>query len=299
MIAVDWGTSSFRAYRLSAQGAVLERREAPLGILAIENGRFAEALHAQVENWLAAGETALVMSGMIGSRQGWREAPYARTPAGAGEIAAALVDVPVTDGIQAWIVPGVMTRSSDGVHDVMRGEETQILGSLPRLGPGRHTLVLPGTHSKWVTVEDGRIVAFTTHMTGEVFAALAQHTILGRTMTDTPGEDLGAFEAGLRRSTDDEGLLHHLFGIRAQVLAGALADSATRDFLSGLLIGHECRAVAPSGVVHVLGAPLLSRRYAHALSGLGCETNRLDPDAATRGLWQIAVARGLIPPPTA
>lgn len=295
MIAVDWGTSSFRAYRLDTDGAILERREAPLGILAIANGRFAEALMSQVGDWAHNGCPAIIMSGMIGSRQGWREAPYAMTPAGADEIAASLVDVPLPNDGRAWIVPGVMTRSAAGVHDVMRGEETQILGALPALGSGCHRLCLPGTHSKWVTVAEGRIAAFTTHMTGEVFAVLAKHSILGRTMPEDAPEAWEAFVDGLDRAGAGGGLLHHLFGVRAQILAGGMQDVHSRDYLSGLLIGHECRAAAPSGTVHLLGAPALTKRYTVALERLGCSVRSLDTDAVTQGLWRIAAARGLIP----
>lgn len=296
MIAIDWGTSSFRGYRLDADGRVLERREAPLGILAVEGGRFAEALDTQVGDWIRARPAAVVMSGMIGSRQGWREAPYARTPAGADEIAAALVEVSVENGTRAWIVPGVMTCSADGVHDVMRGEETQILGALPALGPGHHTLCLPGTHSKWVVVVDGRIDSFTTHMTGEMFAVLTRHSILGRTMPEGAPEDAEAFAHGLARADADGGLLHHLFGVRAQMLAGVLPEAGSRDFLSGLLIGHECRSVAPRGVVHLLGAPALAGRYRLALQRMGCTVHLLETDAVTRGLWHVAKARGLVLP---
>src|SRR5574341_2278641 len=148
----------------------------------IEGGRFAEALESQVGEWLAAGEKPVVMSGMIGSRQGWLEAPYANCPAGAAEIAAGMREVR-WGGRRAWIVPGLSSRDSTGVPDVMRGEETQILGVLDQL-PAAAWICLPGTHSKWVEVRGERIVRFSTHMTGEVFATLKEHSILGRMMCD-------------------------------------------------------------------------------------------------------------------
>src|SRR5215831_16582470 len=149
MIAIDWGTSSFRAYRVSETGTVLDKRSALVGILAVADGRFAEALESQIGDWLHAGEAPVVMSGMIGSRQGWKEAPYAHCPAGLAEIGAAMV--PVQWGHRrAWIAPGVTCRDEGGVPDVMRGEEVQILGALDALAEPSAWICLPGTHSKWV-----------------------------------------------------------------------------------------------------------------------------------------------------
>jgi 2-dehydro-3-deoxygalactonokinase len=287
MIAVDWGTSSFRAYRLAADGAVLDKRSAPLGILAVKDGRFAEALESQIRDWLDAGEATVIMSGMIGSRQGWKEAPYAHCPAGLPEIAAAMVRVEWSQG-GAWIAPGLTCRDESGVADVMRGEEVQVLGALDALREPAAWICLPGTHSKWVRVEAQRIVRFATHMTGEVFAVMKAHSILGRMMTDG-AHDMGVFEAGLQRAADDGGLLHHLFGVRTRGLFGELASEQSAAYLSGLLIGHELRSVPErSGVVYVLGAPDLAQLYLHALGVRGYQPRLLDPDAAVQGLSRLA-----------
>lgn len=294
MIAVDWGTSSFRAYRLDASGRVLERREAAAGILTVHDGAFADTLRTQIGAWIAAGETQVLMSGMIGSRQGWQEAPYARTPAGADEIAGAMVSVPFDEGVQVWIAPGVMHRTAEGFHDVMRGEETQLVGVLHGLGPGAHLVCLPGTHSKWVELVDGRIAAFRTHMTGEVFAVLRGHSILGRTIATDAPFDAQAFRAGVLRSREGSGLLHHLFEVRSQFLADALTSEASADYLSGVLIGHEFAAERPAGKVHLLGAKALCDRYALACEVLGLPCARLDPDAAVAGLVALGHAWKLI-----
>ncbi len=286
MIAVDWGTSSFRAYRLGPDGKVLEKREAPLGILQLKGAHFAGALESQVGDWEMAGESAILMSGMIGSRQGWSEAPYVECPAGAQDLAKRLHPVEWR-GKTLWIVPGLVDRAA-GVRDVMRGEETQLIGVLPALGPGRHTICLPGTHSKWVQVEDGRIAGFRTHMTGEVFAVLKQHSILGRLMAEGPDDD-SAFAAGLTRAGEAGGLLHHLFGTRTRGLFDELPPPSAASYLSGLLIGHELTAEgARVATVHVLGAPHLARRYSQALQHLGRGASVLDPDAVVAGLFHIA-----------
>ena len=291
MIAVDWGTSSFRAYRLDTAGAVLERREAAAGILTVRDGAFGATLLAHVGDWLSAGESSVVMSGMIGSRQGWREAPYAFTPAGADEIARSMIVVPFEGQAEVRIAPGVMHRTADGFHDVMRGEETQILGALETLGPGTHRLCLPGTHSKWAMVESGRITAFRTHMTGEVFALLRTQSILARTIDPDAAYDESAFRAGVLRSREGSGLLHHLFEVRSQYLADALTQSASGDYLSGVLIGHELRAEAPDSLVNLLGSSALSDRYATACDALALPSRRLNPDAVVAGLHRLASFR--------
>jgi 2-dehydro-3-deoxygalactonokinase len=285
MIAIDWGTSSFRAYRLDAGGSVLERRSAPLGIMQVEGGAFADALESQVGDWLTAGDTPVLMSGMIGSRQGWVEAPYVGCPAAAERIAAALCEVRWGKR-RAWIAPGLSSRDAAGVPDVMRGEETQILGVLDQL-PATAWICLPGTHSKWVEVHDGTIVRFATHMTGEVFALLKSHSILGRMMRDAP-IDMQWFAAGVRRAQDAGGLLHHLFGVRARGLFGELPEEASASYLSGTLIGHElvCARSAAANVF-LLGAKPLVDLYQHALRQFGREATVLDPDAVARGLFRL------------
>ncbi len=287
MIAIDWGTSSFRAYRLGIDGHVLDTRSAPKGILSVENGAFSAVLEAQTGDWIAAGDGPVVMSGMIGSRQGWLEVPYAACPAGFEEIAAGMRKVS-WDGGAAWIAPGLTCRDEAGIADVMRGEEVQILGALDGLGPGEHTVCLPGTHSKWVEVSEGRIARFSTHMTGEAFAVFKAHSILGKMMNDG-ANDAAAFEDGVRRSADAGGLLHHLFGVRARGLFGELAQAASASYLSGILIGHEIRSAhGAQDCVHLLCSAVLAEIYTRAFTVLGIEARALDPDSVTRGLSRLA-----------
>ena len=287
MLAVDWGTTSFRAYRLDATGSIVDSRSAPAGILSVENEKFADVLEQQAGDWIAAGETQVVMSGMIGSRQGWLEVPYAACPAGLDEIAAGMRKIAWTRG-EVWIAPGITCRDEAGVPDVIRGEETQILGSLDRLGAGRHTICLPGTHSKWVEVENGRITQFSTHMTGEAFAVFKGHSILGRMMKDGV-TDKDAFTDGVRRSADAGGMLHHLFGVRSRGLFGELPDTASASYLSGLLIGHEIHAARRAGrTVHLLCTAQLAEVYRQALDAVGMQSSTLDPNAVTKGLFALA-----------
>lgn len=289
MIAIDWGTTSFRAYRLDRSGRVLEQHSSAKGILAVEDGKFAEALHREIGDWISAGDAPIMMSGMIGSRQGWAEAPYVDCPAGFDEIAAKLREVRWNTR-RAWIAPGVTCRDASGVRDVMRGEETQILGVLHELPAGEQRICMPGTHSKWVTVKDGRIERFSTHMTGEVFAVLRHHSILGRMMTvkDT-GTDIAAFEQGVVRSAQPGGLLHHLFGVRARGLFGELDEKQSASYLSGILVGHELRA-ALGDIRHawLLGSAQLAQVYRYAAKAMGINVTTLDPNAAMRGLHRLS-----------
>ena len=289
IIAVDWGTSSFRAYRLDGEGRILERMEAPMGILKVPDRDFAGALESLIFDWARlAPQAPVVMSGMIGSRQGWRETRYLACPVGAEEIAGAAEAVPWRDGRKIWIAPGLSCRDASGVPDVMRGEEVQILGALEALGPGRHLICLPGTHGKWATVQDRRIIGFATHMTGEVFEVLSHHSILGRLMADE--NDEGWFQEGLARAEADGGLLHHLFGVRSRGLMGEVPAEGLRSYLSGLLIGHEVIAatVGPIDRVYLLGTSSLGAYYKTALARRGIPVEHLDPDAVATGLFQIA-----------
>ena len=290
MIAIDWGTSAFRAYRLDAAGAVRERRQAQRGVLAVENRAFAEVLEAEIGDWLATEHGPVWMSGMVGSRQGWREVPYVPCPADAEGIAAGCLEIGWGDGRRAAIVPGLLCRDASGVPDVMRGEETQILGALDALA-GMRTACLPGTHSKYATLGGGRIERFATHMTGEVFGALWRHTILGRLGGAETDRDDDAFDAGVARSAESEGLLHHLFGVRGRGLLGELPPASLAPYLSGILIGHEVRAAAPRGPVGVIGTAELVRLYLRAFATCGIEGEAIPGEPAARGLRLIAEAR--------
>jgi len=287
MLAVDWGTSSLRIYRLDADGVVRDTRYSPKGILNIEDSAFGVTLDAEAGDWIANGETPIVMSGMVGSRQGWVETSYVPCPAGIGDIASNLSEVNWNTH-RAWIAPGLRCRRASGVHDVMRGEEVQIFGIADDLGAGEHCICLPGTHSKWVSVRDRKIDSFATHMTGEVFAILKEHSILGRTMTVDHFSET-AFLNGVARSSHPDGLLHHLFGVRAQVLSDELAAEETASYLSGILIGHELRSsTSDRGEIHLLGAAELTRLYALAASAMHVDTVIHAADAVAGGLYALA-----------
>ena len=296
-VCIDWGTSSFRAYLVSLDGAILERSESARGILTVAKGEHETVLAQIIGGWLSAGALPILMSGMIGSRQGWLEAPYAQCPVGLPEIAAAMATIETRTLGAIGLVPGVSAFDHDGAPDVMRGEETQILGALAAMNRIDGTFVLPGTHSKWARVEAGRIISFATYMTGEVFAALKDHTILGRLMEAAPADDAG-FAEGVRAAARLErpgDLLHAIFMTRTLGLFDRLGPGQLSDYLSGLLIGAELLSGAQGAQeAIVIGSPALTARYCAAGDILGMALQPSPEDCAPRGqLALLAHWRGV------
>lgn len=297
MLAIDWGTSSLRIYRLDPDGTVLDARQSAQGILAVKDAAFAAVLEDTAGDWIDSDHAQIIMSGMIGSRQGWKEASYVPCPAGLPEIASAMCPVQWTSDNghtrSARIAPGLRCVDESGVADVMRGEEVQILGVLEQLGSGEQFVCLPGTHSKWARVRDNRILSFRTYMSGEVFAVLKQYSILGRTMISAStmardSVDEAAFVEGVARAGDPGGMLHHLFGVRAQVLSGNLAEAQSASYLSGIIIGHELGSVANQvDQFHLVGASELNRLYSLAASRMDMNAIVHDDAAAPVGLFAI------------
>jgi 2-dehydro-3-deoxygalactonokinase len=291
LIGIDWGTTSLRAWMVAADGEVLESRRFDLGILRVPDGDFAAAFAESFGDWHVLGLPAL-MSGMIGSRQGWVEAPYVACPTDLAALGSHLTSPPGQDRV--WIVPGLSLKDGDR-RDVMRGEETQIAGAV---GDGSGVAVLPGTHSKWVSVEHGRITDFQTFMTGELFDVLRRHSILGRLMPETAASSDDGFSRGVTSARDSEGgLSGALFSTRALGLFGGVPADALSDYLSGLLIGHELREALqrfPARDVLLIGSAALTARYATALDLFGIATRSADEAAAVKGLIQIARHAGLL-----
>jgi len=298
LIGIDWGTSSARAYRIAADGGVLDTRTAPLGVQKLGGLDFPAALAHLLGDW--SGDPAPRLAcGMVGSRQGWIEAAYVPCPAALPALATGLARTP---GGELSIVPGVTTRDAAGVPDVMRGEETEIIGAIAPEDE-RVLTVLPGTHSKWARVERGRIVDFETFMTGEVFAVLLEHSILGRLANAAASPRIGdAFRRGAERGCASGGLTHDIFGARTLALMGELAPDDVADWLSGLLIGREIRTARTWALragydasrVRVIGADGLAERYVAALALLDVGAERGPPQSAARGLWRIALAADLL-----
>lgn len=326
-VAVDWGTSSLRGALLGADGQVIEERPFPRGIMTVAPGGFPAVFSECFGDWLARSSGLCLVSGMAGSRQGWREAPYCGCPAGFDEVAQSLawIDAPPT-GWRIAMVPGLSCEQASGaghsVPDVMRGEEVQIFGAMRLAGLRDGVFVLPGTHSKWARVEDGRITGFSTFMTGEVFALLSQHSILSKTIAVDTAFDDAAFGQGVALAQGGDGLLHHAFSARTLSLFGRMEAGPLASYLSGLVIGEELRANAASVLAHattptpsappalsaasassatsattsaasaivLIGSPNLTGRYAQALTHQGAASRALGSEATWAGHAALAQA---------
>lgn len=314
LIGLDWGTSSLRAWLLDDRGQILDSRHEPWGILHTPDNDFARAYQQVVGAWRAdCPDIPALACGMIGSRGGWHEVSYVNAPADAAAIAGGLLEIDT--GIDRLsLVPGVMQQSNadtGALPNVMRGEETQLLGVLARHPAlAEHAmLIMPGTHSKWALIEHERLLQFTTHMTGELYAVLREHSILGRPAAEchenaSDAASQQAFEEGLAnaRASGGAGLSGQLFSVRSRVLAGELTPAASLAYLSGLLIGEEIRsALASLGDTRcprlaLIGDEALCRRYRQALAHFDLTDIETISDASISGLVRIARSAGLIEP---
>ena len=301
LIAIDWGSSSFRAYLMARDGEVLDEVASGDGIGSVAAGAYPATLERLTGRWLEAHPSLpIIASGMVGSRHGWREALYVKCPAGPREVATHLTHVEA-DGRRVHLAAGLSYVDEAGQPDVMRGEETEIFGIADA---GARLIVLPGSHSKWARVDGDRVVAFRTFVTGELFAALRDHTIAGAFAKAAPAKQPGAaFALGVGRGAaaaiceGKSGVIGLLFGARSLPLMGAIAEDDVGEYLSGLLIGAEigeARRLFPGEAPHVAGADSLVARYLAAFEALGVSARAAPSRAAARGLFRIARDGGLL-----
>ncbi len=294
ILAIDWGTSNLRAWRLGPDGTVKAGLRRPWGVAGLKPGEAADMLAHDLRPALAAEDLSAILCGMVGSALGIAEAPYADCPAGAEDIAGRLLAV----GGNAFIVPGLRCLRPDGYPDVIRGEETKVLGWLrldPRRMSGDHVLCLPGTHSKWVRVRGGRILQFMTCMTGELFALLSERSVL---KPGAPPSDPAAFSEGLAYGAVEGPLASRLFAVRARMVGQGLEGGKAASFLSGLLIGDEAArlpqrlGLEPGSSIGLMGEPALCDLYGQALTARGFDIEQADGDAAViAGLAWLQTAR--------
>ncbi len=296
LIGIDWGTSSLRAFLIAADGEVLDCVSTAQGIMNVEDRDFEAVFHQLVQPWAGQRSLPIIASGMITSHNGWVETPYVQVPACAEDLAESLVSFETKNGVAVRFVTG-MTTEHNGAPDVMRGEETQIVGA-SSMGMLDGDFVMPGTHSKWINVTNGRIEDYATYMTGEVFAALSNHTILRTLMVDGPFCEAGFRQGVVAGLAEGANLLHELFHVRTLPLFGKIQGSMAADYLSGLLIGAEIGAAgsadAGEGFVTIVGRDDLADRYEIALGIAGFKCQRAPDDIVARGHFVIAKLAGLL-----
>ncbi|MBO9627877.1 MAG: 2-dehydro-3-deoxygalactonokinase [Shinella sp.] len=286
-VAVDWGTSSFRLWLIGRDGGVLAERRSGEGMTTAARTGFAEVLNSHLSAIAAPAGPPVLICGMAGAKQGWVEAGYLDTPAALLDIPTAAVRIP---GVEAdiRILPGLAQRDP-AAPDVIRGEETQLLGAAAKLGNGDHLVCMPGTHSKWVRLSGGRVEGFSTFMTGELFEAIAKNTILSHSIAEagpvSGGSD--AFRAAVSRMVKSPALAtSQLFSVRAGALIAGLKPDDAKARLSGTLIGLEIAGalslVAEGTPVALLVSGGLGTLYGEALAAAGLKPVVIDADTAVR-----------------
>lgn len=279
-IAVDWGTSNLRVWAMDTDDQVLNTASSDKGMASLEPDQFEAALLNLITDWLPADRvTPVIACGMVGAKQGWLEAPYCAVPC---QPAQTSTRAPTSDPrISVMILPGVC---QDEPADVMRGEETQILGFLKEQPTWSGIICLPGTHSKWVRVENGQIVQFQTFVTGELFAAFESGTVLRHSLSGD-GWDDGSFKSSVNLTLESpDKAPARIFNIRAEGLLNEQSNDHSRASLSGMLIGLELNATKEfweGQYVTLLGAHALSDRYATGLAMAGVESEIKDVSAYT------------------
>ncbi|WP_117192361.1 2-dehydro-3-deoxygalactonokinase [Rhizobium terrae] len=300
-IILDWGTSSLRAMLVSEDGETTDTRETSSGgIQFVKDGAFEAALMEAVGAWFSAhGPLPVLASGMITSRNGWIEVPYVDTPGGISELAAGTRKLTLGNGAVITFLPGMRNPAARPFPDVMRGEETQIVGF--GLDKNR-TLVLPGTHSKWARIEAGRIAGFQTYATGEVFALLTKHSFIAKAQDPVPGAEpnWSAFDRGAEFAASEgiaaDAFLSAIFSARTGILDGKLKPEDILDYVSGLVIGSEFRQARATGwfkpgdAIGIVGNNILNSRYGRIAPLFDLTVEAGPENAAKRGIMLIAAA---------
>ena len=293
LLACDWGTTNLRAWTLDAGGAILARRDFELGVSRLAPGEAPRRFAEEVRPALGAEHLPAILCGMVGSTLGWTVAPYADCPTDLNDLAARVVPAP-GDSL-AHIIPGVRSQGFGGQGDVMRGEETQVFGWLathPKRAKGRVIVCQPGTHAKWMLLEDGKLTAFVTAMTGELYDVLTRYSVL---RTEVPPDDPAAFDLGVAAAGDGAGLSARLFTARARVVGLGAAPAETSSYLSGLLIGADVAGtpgllgIGRKEEVVLLGEAKLCGHYRRALELQGRSATIYDGEAAVvAGLFALS-----------
>ncbi|MCX5495901.1 2-dehydro-3-deoxygalactonokinase [Kaistia dalseonensis] len=301
LIAVDWGTTRCRAMLLDRAGAVIAEADSADGIGALGGSGHEDAFNALVADWP---KVPAIMAGMVGSRQGWHEAAYVAVPTSADALGGQLLRFQTSDHRPVAIVPGLVLRSETRDGDVIRGEETQLVGLIEEDPDFNGIVILPGTHSKWAVVAKGGIVNFQTFMTGEMFELLARKSFLRHSVAEDADDLAGTADFALavrRTAVEDLPFLGAIFSVRVRQLLNGVSGDDNLAYLSGLVIGGEIAAARQMGLIEagrpirIVGSRTLARAYVTAFNVAGLEAEAKDGSALVRrGLVRLARANGLL-----
>lgn len=294
-VAVDWGTSSFRLWLVDHAGQMLTERRSDEGMMAAAKAGFAAVLQSHLAAIEAPNHLPILVCGMAGARTGWVEAGYVDTPAPLAALLKQAARVP-GEARDIRILPGIAQRDTKA-PDVMRGEETQLLGALGLDAMGEALVCMPGTHSKWVRVKDGTVEHFSTFMTGELFSVVSRETILSLAVAGADdSEDVASFKAAVKAGYEAPAFAANLlFGARSRQLLFGGTPAAARETLSGTLIGVELAAglsgALPEAGITLIASGRLAMLYRLAFDALSVAVNPIDADEAVRrGLSMAAAA---------
>lgn len=294
-VAVDWGTSSFRLWLVDRAGRVLAERRSDEGMMAAAKAGFPAVLQAHLAAVEAPAHLPVLVCGMAGAKTGWVEAGYVDTPAPLSAVLRQAARVP-GEARDIRILPGIAQRDAMA-PDVMRGEETQLLGALGLEAAGEALVCMPGTHSKWVRVKNGTVAHFSTFMTGELFGVVSRETILSLAVAGADdSEDVDSFKAAVKAAYDAPAFAANLlFGARSRQLLFGSTAAAARETLSGTLIGAELAAglsgTVPKAGITLIASGRLASLYRLAFDALSVTTQPIDADEAVRrGLSMAAAA---------
>lgn len=294
-IAVDWGTSSFRMWLMDRGGAVLGERRSGEGMTAAASTGFAQVFNGHAAALGAPANIPAIICGMAGARQGWIEAGYIDTPAALLSIPDGAVRIP-GESRDIRILPGLAQRAADA-PDVIRGEETQLMGALAAI-PSGGTVCMPGTHSKWVRVEGQTVSGFSTFITGELFAAICGHTVLSHAVAGAAAfsESDPAFTRALLASyKSPQTATSRLFTARSGQLLHGISATDAKAVISGTLIGLEIAGALSAGPpperIVLVGDSGLGKLYEGALNALSLPFTTIPADGAVRSGLTAAAAR--------
>jgi 2-dehydro-3-deoxygalactonokinase len=281
-IAADWGTTHIRAWAIGEEDNVLAFRESNEGMKDLQQNQFEPVLLKLIESWLDDTKVTTVMAcGMVGSKQGWVETPYLKTPCVPIDNQQLTIATTKDNRIKVNLVPGVMQNYS---ADIMRGEETQIAGFINNNPDFNGVVCLPGTHSKWVNVKEGQITSFKTFMTGELFDVISNHTLIRHSIS-IKGWDQAGFEAGIHEGFNNPGsIASDLFSLRAEFIVNDLDGDEARSTLSGLLLGVELsgsQSYWKNNNVTIIGSQIMSNNYHQGLKILGGQSQLFSLETAT------------------
>ncbi len=281
-IAVDWGTTHMRAWAIGEEDNVLAFRESNEGMKDLQQNQFEPVLLKLIESWLDDTKvTTVIACGMVGSKQGWVETPYLKTPCVPIDNQQLAIATTKDNRIKVNFVPGVMQNN---LADIMRGEETQIAGFINKNPDFNGVVCLPGTHTKWVNVKEGQITSFKTFMTGELFGVISNHTLIRHSIS-IKGWNQAGFEAGIHEGFNKPGsIASDLFSLRAESIVNDLDRDEARSTLSGLLLGVELNGAQSyweNNNVTIIGSQLLSNNYHQGLKILGGKSQLFSLETAT------------------